>query len=73
MPKIKISPTITGTEIGWIIQALNHEVTAYREEVASSESDVIRNLGKLAIENRTKLVTKLTDLVNAGAKSVNII
>ena len=74
MPKIKSCsfPTLSSTELGWIVQALNHEIVTYRIEIEETDSDVIKNLGYLAIETRTKLVTKLTDLINSKAKRIEI-
>ena len=74
MPKFKScsSPTLSPTELGWIVQALNHEIVTYRIEIEETDSDVVKNLSYLAIETRTKLVTKLTDLINSNAKRVEI-
>ena len=74
MPKVKScsSTTLSPTELGWIVQALNHEIVTYRIEIEETDSDVVKNLGYLAIETRSKLVTKLTDLINSKAKRVEI-
>ena len=74
MSKLKScsSPTLSPTELGWIVQALNHEIVTYRIEIEETDSDVVKNLSYLAIETRTKLVTKLTDLINSKAKRVEI-
>ena len=74
MPKVKScsSPTLSPTELGWIVQALNHEIVTYRIEIEETDSDVVKNLSYLAIETRTNLVTKLTDLINSKAKRVEI-
>ena len=74
MPKLKpcSSPMLSTTELGWIVQALNHEIVTYRIEIEETDSDVVKNLSYLAIETRTKLVTKLTDLINSNAKRVEI-
>jgi len=74
MPKVKSCPsqTLSPTELGWIVQALNHEIVTYRIEIEETDSDVVKNLGYLAIETRTNLVTKLTDLINSNAKRVEI-
>ena len=74
MSKLKScsSPTLSPTELGWIVQALNHEIVTYRIEIEETDSDVVKNLSYLAIETRTKLVTKLTDLINSNAKRVEI-
>ena len=74
MPKFKScsSPTLSPTELGWIVQALNHEIVTYRIEIEETDSDVVKNLSYLAIKTRTNLVTKLTDLINSKAKRVEI-
>lgn len=74
MPKVKScsSPTLSPTELGWIVQALNHEIVTYRIEIEETDSDVVKNLSYLAIKTRTNLVTKLTDLINSKAKRVEI-
>ena len=74
MPKFKScsSPTLSPTELGWIVQALNHEIVTYRIEMEETDSDVVKNLSYLAIKTRTNLVTKLTDLINSKAKRVEI-
>lgn len=74
MSKLKScsSPTLSPTELGWIVQALNHEIVTYRIEIEETDSDVVKNLSYLAIETRTNLVTKLTDLINSKAKRVEI-
>ena len=75
MPKFKScsSPTLSPTELGWIVQALNHEIVTYNNEIECSDSDLVQNLGYMAVESRTKLVTKLTDLINSKAKRVEIV
>ena len=74
MPKFKScsSPTLSPTELGWIVQALNHEIVTYRIEIEETDSDVVKNLSYLAIKTRTNLVTKLNDLINSKAKRVEI-
>ena len=74
MSKLKScsSPTLSPTELGWIVQALNHEIVTYRIEIEETDSDVVKNLSYLAIKTRTNLVTKLTDLINSKAKRVEI-
>lgn len=74
MAKLKScsSPTLSPTELGWIVQALNREIVTYRIEIEETDSDVVKNLSYLAIETRTNLVTKLTDLINSKAKRVEI-
>ena len=74
MPKFKScsSPTLSPTELGWIVQALNHEIVTYRIEIEETDSDVVKNLSYIAIKTRTNLVTKLTDLINSKAKRVEI-
>lgn len=62
-------PVLTCTEIAWIVQALNHEIVTYRDEIKETDSDVIKNLSYLAIETRTNLVTKLTDIA-CGTKNI---
>lgn len=75
MPKLKScsSPTLSPTELGWIVQALNHEIVTHRIAIEETDSDVVKNLSYLAIETRTNLVTKLTDLINSKAKRVEIV
>ena len=74
MSKLKScsSPTLSPTELGWIVQALNHEIVTYRIEIEETDSDVVKNLSYIAIKTRTNLVTKLTDLINSKAKRVEI-
>ena len=74
MSKLKScsSPTLSPTELGWIVQALNHEIVTYRIEIEETDSDVVKNLSYLAIKTRTNLVTKLNDLINSKAKRVEI-
>ena len=74
MPKLKScsSTTLSTTELGWIVQALNHEIVTYRIEIEETDSDVVKNLSYLAIKTRTNLVTKLNDLINSKAKRVEI-
>ena len=74
MPKLKScsSTTLSPTELGWIVQALNHEIVTYRIEIEETDSDVVKNLSYLAIKTRSNLVTKLTDLINSKAKRVEI-
>ena len=65
--------TLSDVELNWIIMALTHDIVAIKEEVASSDTDLASWLGENAIDNRDRLITKLTDMKLSGAKRITLI
>ena len=65
--------TLSDVELNWIIMALTHDIVAIKEEIASSDADLASWLGENAIDNRDRLITKLTDMKLSGAKRITLI
>ena len=64
--------TLTRTELDWLVSALNHQLANLQEEVDSADSDIIRNLGRLTIDTRTALRTKLNDIQASNVRTIAI-
>lgn len=64
--------TLSDVELNWIIMALTHDIVAIKEEIASSDADLASWLGENAIDNRDRLITKLTDMKLSGAKHITL-
>ena len=63
---------LSQTELNWIVLALNHDIATLRSEAEHSDSDVVRSIGFTAIESREKLVTKITDMMDANVKKIDV-
>lgn len=63
---------ITRTELGWIVQALNHDIAALTDEMTRWDSDVARSVGRLVIEDRERLATRIADIMNSDIKRITI-
>lgn len=64
---------LSTTELRWIINALNHTIANMKAEMDSASDDSpIQSFGELAVDGRTQLVNKLTDVIQSGAKSIGI-
>ena len=65
---------LTTTQINWIITALNHEVASIRDEIDHAEDgSPISAIGEILMDERTALVTKLTDMIATGCKIIRLI
>ena len=64
---------ITRTQLKWIEQALNHEIATYQHEVQTTDSELVRDLGAVAIQGRENLKTVITDIINSNTKRIEII
>ena len=67
-------PTLSHTEINWIVRALQHRTVALQADMEScDENSPAWNLGEIALRNYADLITKLNDIANTECKSVRII
>lgn len=67
-------PTISSTEIRWMVNALQHRIAATRDEMDKAvEGSPVWSIGELQIANYSALVTKLMDIEQSDCKSVRII
>ena len=64
---------ITKTQLKWIEQALNHEIATYQQEIETTDSELVRDLGHIAIQGRETLRRIITDIINSDTKRVEII
>ena len=63
---------LTQAELNWIVMALQHDIAAMRDECSVTDSDGVRKLGFMAIENREKLVTRIMDMMSKNAKHIEV-
>lgn len=64
---------ITLTQVQWIIQALQKDMAAVRDEMEqASDGSPTYALGEIVYEGRQSLVTKLNDIVESGYKTIRI-
>ena len=69
MTKMKI----TGTEIRWMINALNRDIASIKEEMDHSEEDSpIWAFGEVAIEGRESLRNRLVDFMDSDSKTISV-
>ena len=55
--------SLSKAEINWIVMALNHDLSALRMDYDSAgDGSPLQALSELAIDNRERLVRKLTDV-----------
>ena len=65
---------ITTTQVNWIITALNHDIASIRDEIDHAEDgSPITAIGEILMDERTALVTKLTDMIANGCKTIRLI
>ena len=71
---MKRNPTLSHTEINWIVRALQHRTVALRSDMEScDENSPAWNLGEISLRNYSDLITKLNDIANTECKNVRII
>ena len=64
---------ITQVQVKWIINALQKEMGMIRDEMdRAKDGSPIVAIGEVTLCGREKLVTKLNDLLESGAKSIRI-
>lgn len=55
--------SLSKAEINWIVMALNHDLSALRTDYDSAcDGSPLQSLSELAIDNRERLIRKLTDI-----------
>lgn len=64
---------ITTTQLEWIVQALHHDIAGYMDDVERTDSELVRSLGNIAIENRESLVTSIMDMLKMNVKRIEVI
>ena len=66
--------TLSYAEINWIVCALNHDLVGYYSDLDHAPNEECAALADLAILNRQRLITKLTDMqADKEAKRVALI
>ena len=64
---------ITVTQVQWIINALQKEMGQVRDEMdRSKDNSPTYAIGEVIIAGREELVTKLTDMIESGVKTIRI-
>lgn len=64
--------SLTRTELDWLVMALNHHIADIQKEVDGAKDVLGVTLGQMAIDGRTNLRTKLTDIIMSGRKTITI-
>ena len=65
---------ITSTEVKWIIQALIHDMSSVKYDMARSEDgSPACALGEIFLDGRSALKTKLMDALENGEKTIHIV
>ena len=64
---------ITITQVQWIINALQKEMGQVRDEMdRSKDNSPTYAIGEVILAGREELVTKLTDMIESGVKTIRI-
>lgn len=67
-------PTLTRTQLKWIVSALNHDIAITKKEIDQCKNDnsPIAAVGEVFILGRQNLVTILEDIINSDKKTIRI-
>lgn len=67
------NPTVSKTELHWLINSLLTDINQTQLEIDQAESgSLIRSIGRIRIDGRKNLITKLNDILESGARRIDI-